>query len=326
MKNQLETICVLACILLASSVVPAAAGEEESQIPAMPKWQSLYVGDFGAGRIYKVSHEGNFSVYAQGLGAPGQLVFDGDGNLYVAAAGAGTVWKITPTRDGSPATEKNGHLKLFCGGLLRPMALTFDPDDNLWVSEYVGEEYIDENGEKKRKPGALHKITPEGEKVTIAPELEHPYGLAAGPDGNIYLAKLGGFEVVRYTLEGESTVLSRRAVYWLRNVEFGPDGTLYALGGKGISTIAADGKVKEFCDWKRDGFRGTHRVGLGFDANGTLYSTAAAEKPRTAESRGYVYQHGPDGTHRVFARVGVSPFYIAFYPKEADDESRTHDQ
>lgn len=289
-----------------------------SSIPGPPDWQNLYVGDFGKGCIYKIAPDGEATVYADGVPAPGQLVFDKDGTLFVA--GGDSIWEITPTPDGSPATRKNGHLRAFVSGLHHAKALTRDLVGNFWVTEYYVRRILDEDGRPYDPPrfehGGLYKIAPDGTKITIDSPLQWPYGLTSGPDGNVCLAQLSGFRILKYTPEGEATVLAR-GIYWLRNVAFGPDGLLYALGGNGISTVTPDGTVSEFCNWKKDGFRGIHQVGLAFDANGTLYSTACAEKPRTEDSTGYIYQHGPEGKHRLLAKVGIQPFFLAFYPTEA---------
>ena len=285
----------------------------------MPGWQNLYVGDFGKGRIYKIAPDGEATVYANGVPSPTQIVFDEHGTLFVA--GGDSIWQITPTPDGTPATKENGHVRAFVSGLHHAWALTRDLEGNFWVSEYYVRRILDEDGQPydppRFEPGELCKIAPDGTKTTVDSPLQWPYGLTTGPDGNVYLAQLGnGFNIYRYTPDGQRTLVAK-GIHWLRNVEFGPDGLLYALGGKGISTATADGTVSEFCNWKEDGFRGIHQVGLAFDANGTLYSTGCAEKPRTEDSTGYVYQHGPEGKHRLLAKVGIQPFYLAFYPAES---------
>lgn len=302
-----------------------AAAKEAVDIPPMPEWQDLYVGDFGRACVYKINHKGEVSVYADKIGGVRQMFFDEQGMLY--AAGGGTIWKIKPTPDGTAATPGNGYAAPFYQGLSRPMGMTRDRDGNIWVTEYMVE-ILDENGqslqpEKEFGPGAIRKITPEGEKTTIDPEVSLPYGLAAGPDGHIYLAQLSGFQVVRYTPGGERSVVCKKAAYWLRNVHFGPDGTLYALGGHGISVVKPDGTVTEFCNWEKDGLKGQHQVGMAFDANGTLYSSGGAVKPMTEESRGYVYQHGSDGgpNHRLIARLGIRPFFMAFWPTQKPDDA-----
>lgn len=326
LHNHLTALVHAACLPFLIGISCLVSAQEQAiDTPPMPEWQNLYVGDFGGVKIHKIAPDGSTSVYAEKLGPVNQLVFADDGTLYASSAG-GTIWKITPTEDGSPATQENGHLEAFITGLSRPRAFTIDPEGNFWVGEFMGKEILDEKGEsyqpKKFGVGALLKITPEGEKITIEKEFSQPYGMTTGPDGLVYLAQLGGgFQLHQYTLDGQSTILNRKDVYWLRNVAFNPKGDIYLLGGKGIYKLEADRKVTEVCDWKVDGFRGTHQVGLAFDANGTLYSSAAAEKTPGAEKTGFVYKHGSDGrSHEVFARIG-QPFYLAFYPTRKPEDT-----
>jgi sugar lactone lactonase YvrE len=293
--------CALALGLLLTCAVHAQANDGAgTELPDPPEWQCLYVGGWGTGNVYRVAADGTTSVYADDIPNPDQMVFDADGALYVA--GGDGIYKVTPTEDGSTATLENGHVQLIATGIERIRPLALDREGNFWAAEYRGEN------------ARLYKVTPQGEKTVVDDTLIWPYGLAAGPDGDMYLAELGhGFRVHRYTLDGKRTLVGR-GPHWTRNLAFDSDGNLYVLGGWNIVKMARDGTTAPVTVWKDSGDEVHHPVGLAFDANDTLYFTSRKPKNQK-DALGFVYKVGADGSRTVFARVGSSPFYLAFWPK-----------
>ena len=297
MKKAITRFALLFGLLITVGALLGAGEKTADRLPDPPEWQDVYVAGWGRGRIYRVASDGTVSVYAR-VPNPDQIVFDDDGALYAACRES--IYKITPTPDGSPATEENGHVEEIATGIRRIRPLALDADGNLWAAEYVG------------KGAKLYKITPDGEKTVVDDTLSQPYGLAAGPDGHMYLAQLYHFKVYRYTLDGERTTLGR-GPHWTRTPAFNSKGELHVLGGWGIVRMAEDGTLTTVTNWKESEDEVHHPVGLAFDANDTLYFTS--RRPKDQEL-GYVYKVQPDGSRTIFARVGASPFYLAFWPKQ----------
>src|SRR5206468_12342135 len=99
---------------------------------------------FNDGTIRKIDPNGNVSVFARGLGAARDIIFDTSGNLYVALS-AGSVIKITP----------GGTQSLFATGFsaINTSGLAFDLSVNLFLSSAGGNTIGD---------GVIDKVTPNG--------------------------------------------------------------------------------------------------------------------------------------------------------------------
>ena len=137
------------------------------------------------------------TTFASGL-SPRGLTFDSAGNLFVADAGSGAVYKFTPT----------GVRTTFASGLnSAPTALAFDRAGNLFVAE--GDIGI-------TLGGTVYKFTPAGVRTTFASGLFYPFALAFDSRGNLFVADGGfafdlisGAAVYKFTPSGlRSTVVS----------------------------------------------------------------------------------------------------------------------
>ncbi len=90
----------------------------------------------GASKLYKISPDGQLSVYAQGLTAVLGVAFDGQGQLYALETtvvdndfpqpGTGRVVRVAP----------DGGLEVVASGLSFPTGMTFGPDGMLYVSNF----------------------------------------------------------------------------------------------------------------------------------------------------------------------------------------------
>ena len=89
----------------------------------------------GAANVYKISPDGNLSVYASGFSAILGVAFDDFGGLYVLenftnnpfpTAGTGDIIRVDPT----------GARQIIASGLNLPTAMTFGPDGKLYVSNW----------------------------------------------------------------------------------------------------------------------------------------------------------------------------------------------
>jgi len=82
----------------------------------------------GSANIYKVTPEGQISIFASGFVAVVGVLFDNQNRLYVLenATGVGDIVRITPPNKS----------EIIASGLNSPTAMTFGPDGNLYVSNF----------------------------------------------------------------------------------------------------------------------------------------------------------------------------------------------
>ena len=70
-----------------------------------------------SGMVYQFTPDGTMSIFASGTPGAAGVVFDGDGDLFVASNVDGTISKFTP--DGTKST--------FASGLTQATFLAFEP-------------------------------------------------------------------------------------------------------------------------------------------------------------------------------------------------------
>ena len=139
---------------------------------ALNSRDELFVSSRHDGNIFKVSSQGETSIYAKGMGVATDIVFDKDDNLYVGDR-SGTIFKIDSNREifvfatlepsvsayhlafnragslfvtGPTASTcdnvykvaASGDVEVFFTGLGRPQGLAFDLEDNLYVAASLG--------------------------------------------------------------------------------------------------------------------------------------------------------------------------------------------
>jgi len=108
---------------------------------------NLFVSDSFAGAIFKVTPEGEVSVFKTdpslltvnpdlGFGANG-IVFDTEGNLFVANTGEGTILKITVNPDGTA-----GDIEQIAEDLVGADGIVFDAAGNLYVAQNVADRIV----------------------------------------------------------------------------------------------------------------------------------------------------------------------------------------
>lgn len=191
---------------------------------ALDEAGNLYVSDSHSHKIFKISTEGEVSVYAgntagdaNGNAAEAQffnpkgLVFDGQGNLFVADAGNhkikkiasnGTVSTVAGSTEGdAEGSEEDAKFK-------HPMGLTIDGEGNLYVTDW--------------ELHKVKKVTPDGYVSDLAgsvggyadgtgyfAEFAYPAHIKIAPDGFLYVAEQGysgGLSGIRkISLDGETT-------------------------------------------------------------------------------------------------------------------------
>jgi sugar lactone lactonase YvrE len=180
--------------------------------------------------------QGAKTVVIGGLDSPRGLAWGPDGTLYVAEAGSGgaeqTEW-VPPSRTARVGTSgrilkiDGGQMSVVASGLqsvaLGPGPEVVGPNDIAFVGStlyaLVGQRNALPNGTPTKS--LLVKIGADGKAETIAdlgkyeetnnpdgtvPD-SNPFGLAAGPDGNLYVADAGGNDMLKVTPGGDITVV-----------------------------------------------------------------------------------------------------------------------
>ena len=149
----------------------------------------LYVSSRLEGVVYRVTPDGERTVYAEGMGVATGLAFDGEHNLYVGDR-SGTVFKINPKQ------------QIFVFATLEPSVaayhLAFGADGHLYVT-----------GPTTSSFDHVFRISPAGDVSSFYRGLGRPQGLAFDVDGNLYVAAslAGQRGVVRISPDGERAEL-----------------------------------------------------------------------------------------------------------------------
>ena len=153
---------------------------------------SIYVADFGnklgAGyipgdKVFKVTPEGEVSVFATGLFGASGNAFDSQGNLLQSNIAANSISKIAP----------DGTVTLFSNiGFASPVGIIIDENDNLYIC----------NCEKN----TIRKITPNGVSTQFAASaiLSCPNGITRDNEGNFYVANFNNGIVAKITPDGQN--------------------------------------------------------------------------------------------------------------------------
>ncbi|MFQ5840770.1 MAG: hypothetical protein ACE5HK_08615, partial [Candidatus Methylomirabilales bacterium] len=85
----------------------------------------IYVTSFSDGTVYRVTQDGEFFPFVQGLSFPLGIAVDAARNLYVADAGEGTILKVSP----------DGVREIIASGVGSARSLEIDNDGNLLVPD-----------------------------------------------------------------------------------------------------------------------------------------------------------------------------------------------
>jgi sugar lactone lactonase YvrE len=241
-------------VTLAGDPVPTvstfATGLSNPQGLAVDANGNIYVANYGAGTVSKITPAGAVSQFASGFGSPTSLAFDAGGNLYVANFGFNSISKVT----------RAGTVTTFVSNINNPAALSFDRAGNLYVA----------NLGNTGQPQTVSKVTPAGGVSVFASGFIYPSGLAFDAAGNLYVANEtnANVEVVdRVTPGGVVTPFaSGFALPDSGGLAFDTSGNLYvsSYGGNYVSKVTPDGSISTYVS------EVNQPCGLTF-ANGKLY-------------------------------------------------------
>ncbi len=156
---------------------------------ALDREGRLYVSSRQEGTVYRVTPDGQQTIYAEGMGIATGVAFDQEENLYVGDR-SGTVFKISRDQ------------QIFVFATLEPSVaafhLAFGPNGNLFVT-----------GPTTSSFDHVFRISPAGEVKSFYQGLGRPQGLAFDVQGNLYVAgSLAGRRgVVRLTPDGQAELV-----------------------------------------------------------------------------------------------------------------------
>lgn len=195
-------------VLIALGTAPGVRAEEGPRVETlaevaggtgglvMDAHGNLYSADFGAvlgdastagTRIYRITPDGEASVFAEGFQGASGIAIDSKGNLFQSNIRGGFISKITP----------DGQIDVFASeGLESPVGIVIDDQDTLWVANCGS--------------GSIQKVTREGASSRFVESslLKCPNGITLDESGNLYTANFYSGDVVRITPDGELSILA----------------------------------------------------------------------------------------------------------------------
>ena len=222
-------------------------------------------------------------------GAAGRLDFGPDGNLYVCTG------SVVLRYDGTTGASLGPFAPHDYAGLSQMSDMTFGPDGNLYVVDPISQDVVRFDG----STGDFLDVFVQGEPVDTG----YPFTLAFGWDGDLYVGRRdflpggppnGVLEIYRYS---GSTGAFRdvfasagTSAYLAYDLEFGPDGDLYAVAvgsaggvlrfsgvtGALLAPFVPDGAV---------GLQGAHALAFSPGASRNFILASVDLDPRTLNLR-----------------------------------------
>ncbi len=162
---------------------------------------NLYHSDFGSmlggrgtggDRVFKVTPEGEVSVFATGLRGASGSEWGHDGNLYQSSIGGNTLSRIDAAGKVTTVTSS---------GLTNPVGVAQEPS----VDGKPGDFLVANCGS-----ASIQRVSPDGTSAEWVKSslLACPNGLVIGDAGNVYAANFMNGNVVQITPQSEASVLA----------------------------------------------------------------------------------------------------------------------
>ncbi|MDX1555301.1 MAG: NHL repeat-containing protein, partial [Xanthomonadales bacterium] len=157
----------------------------------------IYAADFGVllnnangTTVYRVTPDGQFSVFATGFSGASGNTFDAQGNLFQSNIAASRVDRVTPA--GVRSTFATS-----AAGISNPVGLAHDSSGNLYVSNCGN--------------STIQRVTPQGQGSLFSSFglLSCPNGLTIDNDGNLYAANFNNGIIVRIAPDGSAAFFAR---------------------------------------------------------------------------------------------------------------------
>lgn len=188
--------------------------------PSFDREGNLYCVDLAHGRIFRISPQGEWRVFAEYEGKPNGLKIHNDGRIFVADGQHGIV-------SFDPDT---GRSNTILGGLAGPNDLVFADNGDLYFTD-PGVSHLGNMN------GRVLRMAPDGAVDVLMEGLPYPNGLVLSPGQNeLYVALTHSLQVVRLGLH---TPRRWRAFLQLSGGLSGPDGM--AIGEQGDLAVVHAG-------------------------------------------------------------------------------------
>jgi sugar lactone lactonase YvrE len=239
--------------------------------PTMPP----YVPPVCVDEVYRITPDGEATVFATVPGGAAGLTFGPDGMLYATEWNNGGLSRISSDGNVTPIVPGNGlalvgdiayspdgtlyilnidgwtvarltvegQIEIIASGLnlestgeSQP-ALTFDGAGNMYVAE-----------SSPSGPQRITKFTPEGMPSVYTNEADRPSGLAFHPtSGDLYISEALSGQILRFTIGNESSVFAA-GLENPHGITFGPDSNLYVAepSADRVSLVTPSGEVSTF--------------------------------------------------------------------------------
>lgn len=203
-----------------------------------------YFSNTNNGAIYKITPDGNVSLFSDGYSACNGLDFDHEGYLYVvdftSNINTHQIYKL----------DENGNKAAYGPNVQGASGIIFDPNsDTLYISSY------------NSNVNAILKMSPDGNVINYCnhSDLNGPVGMAFDDEGILYVANFTDGEIYTVSHGGDSLTLLANipsSSWWGVGFITYASGYIYATGiGKHIVyQISLDGNVIEYA--------GTGQAGL----------------------------------------------------------------
>lgn len=258
-------------ILSADGALSLGLQEKElAQIPAAVVWSLavregvVYVGTGNAGKIYRVSAEGELhELFATGEMNVHALAFDGAGNLYAGTSPRGKLFRISPI----------GEAKLI-----------FDSDSTyLWALAIGADGTVYAAG---GSPAKLYTINPAGEAKTLASlPVANALSLALSKQGEIYVGTAETGLIYRVKADGTAIVIGRVPGTSVDGLVFDNEGNLFATSSPGgeVYRITEGGEPELYLETGQRTVFGLAMLGgspvVATGPKGLVIRAAGARKP-----------------------------------------------
>jgi len=208
---------------------------------------NMYVANYGANFVSKIYPTGDSESLASTGANPRGIAIDSAGNIYTANFGSNTVSKITPA----------GVSTIFATVGTNPSDLIFDQAGNLYTANYGSNN--------------VSKITPGGVSTIFGTTGSFPLGIAIDSSGNIYTSNSGSNNVSKITPAGASTIFATLPTGSSPSVMvFDSSGNLYTGNGNAtVSKITPAGVPTIFGTPNQ----GAGLYGITIDPAGNIYTS-----------------------------------------------------
>jgi sugar lactone lactonase YvrE len=158
---------------------------------------NIYAANYGTllnnangNSIWKITPEGEYSLFANGFSGASGNTFGPDGNLYQSNIAASRVDRVTPNGTGSTFADASD-------GISNPVGLAHDSSGNLFVANCGN--------------STIQKITPQGvgSNFSSSSLLSCPNGLTIDDEDNLYAANFNNRNIIKLTPEGQASLFAR---------------------------------------------------------------------------------------------------------------------